>query len=150
MGPLAKNTCVLRYAIKVHALFAQKQLRSVVDVDLWIVRYSVANYPPVLMTHCVKNGVTRKEVAQDINAEGLVVLKLIICVRLFVENFFHVEATGAMINAIVAIVNPAQTFLLMNCLVNVGHRLRTHQLSAELNHLFVVIPVLGTTNAPIL
>jgi hypothetical protein len=102
------------------------------------------------MTHYVRNDVTRKEVAEDINAEGPVVLKLIICVRLFAENFSHVEATDAMISAIVEIVNHAQTFLLMNCLVNVGHRLRTHQLGVELNHLLVAIPVLGTMNALIL
>ena len=102
------------------------------------------------MTHYVKNDVTRKEVVEDINAEGLVVLKLIICVRLFVENFFRVEATGAMINAIVEIVNPARTFLLMNCLVNVVHRLLTHQISAGLSLLLVVIPALGTINALIL
>ena len=102
------------------------------------------------MTHYVKRDATKKEVAEDINVEGLVVLKLITCVPLFAENFFHAEATDAMISAIVEIVNHAQTFRLMNCLVNVGHRLRTHQLGVELNHLHVVIPVLGTTNALIL
>ena len=102
------------------------------------------------MTHYVKNDVTKKEVAEDINVEGLVVLKLITCVPLFAENFFHVEATDAMISAIVEIVNRAQTFRLMNCLANVGHRLRTRQLSAGPSHLRVVIPVLGTTNALIL
>ena len=54
-------------------------------------------------------------------------------------------------NSVIGVIaKPAQTFLSMNCLANVGQRLRTHQYSVGLNLLPVIIPALETINAPIL
>ena len=74
------------------------------------------------MTHCVTNGVIKREAVGDINAAELAALKLITSVHWYAENFCLVERIDVMINVIVVTVDPVLMFRLMSYHVTVEHR----------------------------